>query len=830
MFVGDLGTAGLYTFPNPLDSKVPPGALVQADNVVVSADGVVQSRRGITFIGSSIGLASNKFVDSLFEYQNGWIAHSSDNNLWFSSSLTNPSWTLYSMSQTFAPPTGQVRLRGNEANKNWYITTSNGIYKQDAINHVPIPAGVPPALDLTAVLGSSGSGFLLHPAQTAYRLTWSYTDANGNLIEGAPSYRATVINSGGSNQNVTVTGSIPAGITTAYTANLYRALQTTSSSVPATDNMQLASQYSPNSTDLSNGYVTILDQTPDSLLGATFYGSPSQEGATQYNFPPPLATDFTSFQGMTFYANATSLQNIYITMLTTPTDEDTITINGVVFSAEASGNNFAAGEFGIVTGGTPGQNIDGTAKNLVECINQYASNTTINAYYPVGYNDLPGLIFLQARSYSQAAFVLTSSNGTVYQPAIPSSGSTYVSSNDTLPNGVYVSKLNEPEAVPLTNLIYIGGGDKPIYRVIALRDSVVVMKQDGVFRITGTTPSQLTVTPFDTTIILIAPDSAYTLNNTIFGMTSQMVVSISESGVNIESRNIEGTLLQISTFTYFPTATFGLSYESEREYLLCLPSITTDQTATQIYVYNWLTQAWTHWLIAPTSGMVSFQPDNRLYLTPSYNSNYLYQEVKTYNPNGFDFGDDRYAVTISGATGKVVTLNSVTHAQVGQTLSQNFFNSVVTAVDVVHTTVTVTDLFSWTNAAATLVNPFIQTVVTTPISANFTHYMKNFSRLIYNFSNANFNTITASCFSDVSLNTETWSLAPQINGQWGLFGWGLIPWNGTSLLTQALATTPPRNKMLAHWVQVGLSLDQALSNFQFLGCSLSYDIVSDISR
>jgi hypothetical protein len=36
--------------------------------------------------------------------------------------------------------------------------------------------------------------------------------------------------------------------------------------------------------------------------------------------------------------------------------------------------------------------------------------------------------------------------------------------------------------------------------------------------------------------------------------------------------------------------------------------------------------------------------------------------------------------------------------------------------------------------------------------------------------------------------------------------------------------------MLAHWVQVGLQLNQALSNFQFLGCSLSYDIVSDISR
>jgi hypothetical protein len=135
VYIGDLGTAGLYTFPNPLDSKVPPGALVQADNVVVSADGVVASRRGITFIGSAIGLASDQFIDSLFEYQNGWIAHASDDSLYFSTSLTNPSWTIYSVSETFAPPPGQVRLRGGEANKNFYLTTSNGIYKQDAINH-----------------------------------------------------------------------------------------------------------------------------------------------------------------------------------------------------------------------------------------------------------------------------------------------------------------------------------------------------------------------------------------------------------------------------------------------------------------------------------------------------------------------------------------------------------------------------------------------------------------------------------------------------------------------------------------------------------------------
>ena len=72
MYIGNLGTVGLFSFPNPL-VNVPSGALVQADNVVVSADQVVQSRRGITFIGSSIGLPTDVYIDSVFEFQNGWI-------------------------------------------------------------------------------------------------------------------------------------------------------------------------------------------------------------------------------------------------------------------------------------------------------------------------------------------------------------------------------------------------------------------------------------------------------------------------------------------------------------------------------------------------------------------------------------------------------------------------------------------------------------------------------------------------------------------------------------------------------------------------------------
>jgi len=809
--------------------------MVQADNVVVVADNQVQSRRGITFIGASLGLSTGVYIDRIWEYQSEWLIHASDDTYYYSNSspFLSPVYTQFP--GTYAPPIGITRNRGVEVNKNWYFTTSNGIYKQASVSSTPIPSGVPPALDGQATL-TSGSWFL-NPASTAYRITWSYTDLNGNVVEGAPSFRITISNSSGTSA-VSLTFSIPDGITTAYTYNIYRALQTGSATVPATDEMFLAMTGQPTSGQIAAKSVTVTDVTPEALLGETFYGSPSQDGATQYNYPPPLATDICYFSNMTFYSDITQLENVYITMIAAGSPNgvqsgDTITINGLVFTAGGA-QNPSIGEFLVVTSGTPANNIDATSKNLVACINQYPANTSIYAYYPVGYNDLPGLIYLTGRTYAVGQFVVTGSRGGAFSPALPVSGSTYFSTQSINVNGLAISKTNQPEAVPPTNLEFIGGGDQPILRIFGLRDSVVVLKTDGIFRVTGTSPDALTVTPFDTTIFLNSPDSAVLLNNSVFAMTSQMVVAISESGVEIESRNIEGTLLQIANLANFPTATFAFPYESEREYILCVPSSNSDTTATQIFVYNWLLKTWTRWTVPMTAGIVSQSPDNRLYCSVSYNPEFLYQEVKTYNPNGFDFADDRFAVTITGATGLVVSLTSAANAVIGQSLLQGSFVSVITAVNMGANTITVTDLLSWVNGAATLGNPINQTVVSTPIHAGFPHYTKNWTKCLFDFSNVNFNSIVASFASNISSYQENVTLLPQQGAGWGEFPWpgtsGGEAWGGLTIFSQAIPTLVPRNKSLANWIQVGVSLNQAFTNFSFLGTTSTYDIIGDTLR
>ncbi len=215
----------------------------------------------------------------------------------------------------------------------------------------------------------------------------------------------------------------------------------------------------------------------------------------------------------------------------------------------------------------------------------------------------------------------------------------------------------------------------------------------------------------------------------------------------------------------------------------------------------------------------------------AYNPSFLYQEIKTFNPNGFDFGDDRYAVTISGVSGKVVTLNTVSNAQKGQSLLQGTLSSIITAVDPIGMTVTVTDTLAWQNAAATLVRPINQVIVSTPIHAGFPHYTKNWTRTMFDFSQANFSAINATFLSNISLFAESVVLKPQgSTAPWGNFPWDGQPWGGVSLLTQTIPTLVPRNKSYANWLQIGLNLNQALTNFNFLGTTASYDIIGDALR
>ena len=856
MYASALDFQGLYTFPNPL-AKVPVGACLIADNLVANKDSIAESRRGRYPVGSSLDFSGGGgHLDSLFFFQNYIFAVDDNVGNMYNASTASLTWSTISPANVFFPPLSTVKNHYQEANKNLYVTTSNGIFKIATAGASAILAGVPPGLDGTGVLAGAGSGFLGSNEQCAYQIVFGYIDANGNLNLGSPSERILVVNSTGGSDNVTLTFTVPQGLSTSYFYQIYRTPQTTYSATPSLNvppgaEPQLSAQYNLTSGQISALSVTVTDVTTDALLGAALYTNPSQQGALQPNDIPPLSADICSFSQMMFYANCLTLQSLTFNMISVGSPNgvqvgDTVVVNGITFTAANSQNN-ASQQFMVTTGGTVASNIDATARAFIQCVNANASLTNVYAIYLSGYGDLPGLIELQAVGYSVGSFSVSTSRTSAFSPLLP-----ITSSNDTLPNGIYVSKLGQPEAVPAVNLIFVGGGDQPILRILPLRDRVIVIKTDGVFVITGSSPQTLSITLLDSTIICIAPESAKLLNNSVYCMSQQGVVSITESGVTIQSRAIEGDLLALTsmtyTFTNFSQATSAVSYESERLYILCVPTSSTDRYATQCYCYNWITNAWTRWIMDIVSGGVN-PVDNKLYTfrapptaPPFTSADFVYQERKNYNYS--DYMDDQYSVTITGVdtTGLIVSISGTPLSSwVGYGLDQVINGihqvAIITAVNTGSKTVTV-DLINstspgakipWINGSANVDVPIPINYMQCPITAGFPHYVKSWSRIKFWFNYGNFQQIISNILTDMNYAVTQTLAMQQLGGGYGWDPFGGSPYGGSFNSLSSVQTLVPTDNSLAHLIIPQLQLSFPYARFSCLGVTASYEIVSDVA-
>lgn len=798
-------------------------------NVVIDRPHTVETRRGLAQYGTTLSSpfqAMYNFNTTLM----GWDG----TNFWYDS---NGAGTWAMLSGNYAEPDDTYRIKGVEASSNMYFATSTGVVGLTAPNSTLYMAGVPFPLDSTATLTPTVGGFFEPENTVGYRMILGYTDTNNNLHLSAPSQRLVVTNpTAGSDSVVNLTWYIPPSLPTGYFYQIYRTKQTAfvgGTAQDPGDEEYLVVQKTLTNTDISNKYITYTDQTPDSLLGAVIYTAPSQQTIAGANYAPPLAKDMEFFKGNMLYANTTTKQQAIINMITVPAVNDTITIGGVVYTAKGT-ENAAAGEFKAFTAGTVGQNIDDTARSLVHVINTYASNTYYWAIYTSGYTSLPGQITLQERGIGGTAFVIISSNGTAYSPQIPSSGSTYSSSNNINKHYIYVSKVQIPEAVPVGNFIPVGTSDKAILRVLALRDSIFVFKEDGIYRILGTDITTFSVSLFDNTVILTAIDSAVKLNNQVWCMTNQGVVAVGDSGVVIMSRPIEKDLITLSSslFAAFPSATFGVSYESDRHYMLACPTNSTDTVATQIWVYNFLTECWTNWPLTVTAGIVSLQPDDHLYLDQS-NTDYVTRERKNWNI--FDYAEFSYPVTIVSSSGTSVTVVSSTGATAGASLYQQdslgsfIGQSIITSVpDATH--IVVTDpTVSWIAGAATVYDPIPVSVIYTPIGGNYS-WVKHFQDFQAFFRDASFTDLSFGFSSDLDPSEEITTLVPQTGPGFGLVPFGSEPFGGVGTIAQVSRTLVPRNKARCHWLIPSITHSEALSNFALTGINFFYTYTSSRTK
>ena len=811
----DLSAKGLHTFENPLGLK--PGSLTEALNVVIDRPDTIETRRGFKAYGIALTDAHTATT-----YQNTLIVHDATSLKYDSDDAGT--WVAYA--GTFNAP-GDYRMKFAESNKNLFFTTAIGIGKLDGILETPRAAGVPQALGGTAAL-SGASGFMTNNSNVAYRVTWAYEDANNNLIEGAPSQRMTVSNASGGTRDVALEFIIPDEITVDYVYRVYRSPMTSATNIEPIDDMQLVIEANPTSGQITAGIVTVTDITPDALKGAALYTGSNQEGIAQANARPPLALDMALYKGCMLYANTESYQSFTFTLQTTLSVADTITIDGVVYTAAAS-QDASLGEFKAATGGTLADDIEETALSIVSVINQYASNTSVYAYYDSGYNDLPGQIRVVARLLGTNPFNTESDNGTAFSPEL---GAPVASSNDQNPNYLFVSKNQQPEAVPIVNFLPIGSANNAIQRILPLRDLVLVWKQnEGIFAIYGNDISDFQVLPFDGTVRILAPDTAVTFNNSGYAFTDQGIVATSNAeGSPIISRAIEKELVQLSSslYPFFPTASWAVGYESDRKYILGTVSATNDETATQLVVYNALTDCWTKWDLAAVFGLVN-PVDGKLYLLEEQQ---MLQERKTFTNS--DYADAELAVTVVSQTDTTVVLADTTGINAGDSLFQDNgadgINVVIESVDS-GTDITIADGdIEFAAGAALVLTPIPTTITWAPVYLDNPTLLKHFKEFHIFFRTIDFDSLELSYSTDITGSVVDDVITPTFTLGWEEVGWNEVGWEGGSNLPQAVRRYVPLGARRCRWIVPTINTSQALTNFAITGISFLGDWTSTRSK
>jgi hypothetical protein len=229
----------------------------------------------------------------------------------------------------------------------------------------------------------------------------------------------------------------------------------------------------------------------------------------------------------------------------------------------------------------------------------YRNDTLPDANFPVGLKTIATITDANNFTYTESGSNSTLS-GTYYVYA-----TTLKSTVDTLP--LMYSKPGEPDAVPLVNFIQDIPRGQTVLRAAPLREMLFVFLANGdIWTVAGAYPYR--VEKFDGTATLIAEGSLVEHNNRLHCLTTQGVVAVSESGVEILDEPLKPDLLPLIA-AETAAGTLGsiraCSYESEHQYRLYLSTT----SSFYVYVYNSLYRRWTRQTDGRSWGVVRRSTD-----------------------------------------------------------------------------------------------------------------------------------------------------------------------------------------------------------------------------
>lgn len=643
------------------------------------------------------------------------------------------------------------------------------------------------------------------------------------LVSGANNTVAQNISSGA--KNVALRVKIPSGVTTSHYFRLYRSAMSAGAMLPPDDELFLVYEGTVSSSDISAGYVDVTDLLSEVLLDAGFplYTNPNTgDGIESANARPPIAKDLCYWQDRAWFINTTDRHSFTLKLLGVGApnglqNNDTVTIAGTTYTGKSSPGSLP--EFEVYEFGSPAVNIERTAINLVNAINGYSGNTTVTAYYVSGDNEAPGKIELEERTAGGAAFSVYASRVASWHPALTTGSSgAQTSDNSRRPNGLTYSKVLQPEAVPLANYVTVGPKHRELLRALPLRDKLYVFPEEGGIQTVAGASPPYRVDELDGTTWLIGADTAVVHANQILALTNQGVCAISDAGVRIVSNDIEDELAELlaEAGDQVRQFAFGVSYETERQYILFLPSSSSDTCCTQAFVYNSLLDSWTHWTGSRTWGRVK-PGDDVLYLGEGA-ANTVRLERKDLTRS--DYADEALAVTVLSVTGKTVRLSSVAGIEEGDLLWQSdSIVGLVESINTFETSVVLKTTESFAAAAAQVLKAFTSSGKYSPAVPAGPSINKQFRDCTFHFREYVASLMEAR-FDTEKSPTESTEAVPETVG-YGVAGFGSTPYGSPSRSPNRRVGVP-REHQDGTQIRVGFTIREAWAVWSLNGYSLEY--------
>jgi len=631
--------AGLVTAPGMLERN--PASCVDVVNWEFPAPGVIRKRRGQARQPGNTGGPVWKLLTSRL-MGNNVLAHvgtgTSGTQLRYgdgSAALT----ALTVVDGDNLERQRETRMQGAVCQRNHYVTSDVGVARVESTMTTAAYAGMPRgeglALDTARSFTTSATGAFADGFARAYRMTWHRQDADGVELGGAPSSRWVVANrlymSGGGlgTANVAFGVQVPhefATLSTALTSSYYYRLWATRTYDEANgqlgdDEMFLLKEAYLSGTDITNGYVSISDSTPDTFLLSSprlhtnLYNFPPGEaglrqGVVNEDGPPPIANDVAYWQDCMWYADTEWRPRFTAALISNLANNDTITlvVDAGVLVLTAKTAPAASTDFQISSAApTTALNLRETVSFMAWRINERskALGLGITAHSTATGGTLPGLFFIEASKPQPSGLGFASSVASKFQFFDGMSASVNAPTGAAT-NGLVFSKPLRADAVPPINVLTAGPADSRILRIVPFRDRLLVFTDYGIFQVTGRTYADFSVFPLDLGYRLMGRDLVAACDEKVYAWCFEGIVEIDDGGVTVVSAPIEPTieaaLLDIGSpapslgCDTFAALGFATAYRNQHQVRFHFPE--ADDSSILNGCYAWLafdtrTRAWT---------------------------------------------------------------------------------------------------------------------------------------------------------------------------------------------------------------------------------------------